>query len=1151
MSVIDVHSSTVDFDLPGSYHNRQFEIGTLPNGLRCLFIDDPDTTMLAAAMLIGVGNGSDPPETPGLAHLCEHMLYLGSKEFPEPGYLHSVTTAAGGYTNAYTTGVQTCFHFELSAKAHVHSNKELAGTHALQVFASLFKNPLFKEKQIKEEIKAVDEEHRINLSDDEKLLYQALRILTRPSHPFSHFGLGNKKTLSKCSIKLIQLQLQEFFKSQYVAPNMTLVLKGPQSINHLKKLALMYFSGITERPKRPTSLDIYRKLTPVNKSELFPKPKKALLIKHDTIPKLRLCYPLKPMKWDPNYSRVCNFICNLLGDESLGSLCELLKRKKQWATSIMVSVQPTILDEDLLLIDLILTKLGANHFANVINTIQYYVNEFVLKCDTPSMEYLIDKYDFVESFRFYHQKPDSSPCAEICHLGEVISQGLCDFEYLVRGINPWVLNKSSSRSLNIKKCLSSCISSKRLTFILLSPTIKIQRFCDESTLQRDEHFLFEYLCLPVNHSITFEPPAEAQILKLPQTLSDSEKPEESEVHPKIKQTMRYACPSQKYKKSVEYPTLIYFTDFCQLWSHSCTQAFLDLEGNSIITIHISFESLKPEVYNIVGLDILAEIIGEELKYRLYHQELFGVFWGIFVNINTTPSIMLSCSGHKKCLSYIVKQTSEVMKEVIDSMSLITYSTFKKARTAVRKNYEEMQNSVSIKKTVSASYFLLDEGAILPTERIEALELIDAEYLENLTNSITNSTNRLSCLSTEDFAEEELQSLKNSFENSFQATQKEATKIDFYAEDLTSFVLPAGRNMFLSVNGSQEDPINTVLYYIQLGRREDKAAYTKAKITEAFLAKSALECLRNKKNLSYIVFTNLRIFRKTFGIHILVPSSEFDCEYLTNEIEEYLLAQEAILEQMTETIFEEAVKNPILQSLREQFLGSKIPTSSFASLQPKQGSGERPDSFDYNVHWSHFEQIISGELRFGSTECEEPIDENMIKDIKLRDFKDFFNKFVRVSSESRSSLTIANKAGELRESHKLNILAQELQHQLENHGLLIDTDKAYEVLRNCEDQENFKDVSNELKRYFGNTNQGIKFKKFAIKSLAGSFLKNTILFSRLRSRKTVPSLKRLGTKRHLISDFKDLHLQCTKAPASNLLQKRVNLEIYSELELYIT
>ena len=45
--------------------------------LQVLLVSDPSTDKAAAAMDVHIGHMSDPSNLPGLAHFCEHMLFLG------------------------------------------------------------------------------------------------------------------------------------------------------------------------------------------------------------------------------------------------------------------------------------------------------------------------------------------------------------------------------------------------------------------------------------------------------------------------------------------------------------------------------------------------------------------------------------------------------------------------------------------------------------------------------------------------------------------------------------------------------------------------------------------------------------------------------------------------------------------------------------------------------------------------------------------------------------------------------------------------------------------------------------------------------------------------------------------------------------------
>lgn len=52
----------------------------LDNDLKCMLISDPTTDRSAASVDVHIGYMLDPKEFPGLAHFCEHMLFMGSKK---------------------------------------------------------------------------------------------------------------------------------------------------------------------------------------------------------------------------------------------------------------------------------------------------------------------------------------------------------------------------------------------------------------------------------------------------------------------------------------------------------------------------------------------------------------------------------------------------------------------------------------------------------------------------------------------------------------------------------------------------------------------------------------------------------------------------------------------------------------------------------------------------------------------------------------------------------------------------------------------------------------------------------------------------------------------------------------------------------------
>ena len=62
--------------------DRDYALVTLENKLEVLLISDPQTDKAAAAMDVHVGHLCDPDDAAGLAHFCEHLLFMGTEKYP-------------------------------------------------------------------------------------------------------------------------------------------------------------------------------------------------------------------------------------------------------------------------------------------------------------------------------------------------------------------------------------------------------------------------------------------------------------------------------------------------------------------------------------------------------------------------------------------------------------------------------------------------------------------------------------------------------------------------------------------------------------------------------------------------------------------------------------------------------------------------------------------------------------------------------------------------------------------------------------------------------------------------------------------------------------------------------------------------------------
>jgi nardilysin len=64
--------------------------------------DDYGLRKAATALLVNVGSYHDPPYLQGLTHFLEHMLFLGTEDYPEENAYDKFLSSCGGDDNAYT-----------------------------------------------------------------------------------------------------------------------------------------------------------------------------------------------------------------------------------------------------------------------------------------------------------------------------------------------------------------------------------------------------------------------------------------------------------------------------------------------------------------------------------------------------------------------------------------------------------------------------------------------------------------------------------------------------------------------------------------------------------------------------------------------------------------------------------------------------------------------------------------------------------------------------------------------------------------------------------------------------------------------------------------------------------------------------------------
>ena len=235
----------------------------LSNGLKVLLVSDPETTKSSAALAVNIGSLVNKKDEQGLAHFCEHLLFMGNNKYPSENEYSDYLAKNGGSCNASTTLDNTLYYFDVS-------NEAFEG--ALDRFAQFFISSNFNESSVEREIKAIDNEFSEYLNSDERRLLEIKSSNMNKDSPFNNFMTGNLKTLTKPDIRE---KLLVFYKKYYTSEIMNLCVYSNKSLDELLKLIESLFSLIPKlenfemprydevKPYDETNLKYFYKIIPV------------------------------------------------------------------------------------------------------------------------------------------------------------------------------------------------------------------------------------------------------------------------------------------------------------------------------------------------------------------------------------------------------------------------------------------------------------------------------------------------------------------------------------------------------------------------------------------------------------------------------------------------------------------------------------------------------------------------------------------------------------------------------------------------------------------------------------------------------------------------------------------------------------------------
>ncbi|MEJ2131856.1 MAG: insulinase family protein [Gammaproteobacteria bacterium] len=326
---------------------RDYRYLTLANQMHVLLVSDPQTDMAAASLAVHVGSLANPPERQGLAHFLEHMLFLGTEKFPDPAEYQTFINTHGGQRNAYTAPDHTNYFFEIEPT-------QLQG--ALDRFSQFFIAPLFNSEYVMRERRAVEGEYRMQIKSDGWRGQAVLRLAYDQDHPASRFSIGSLDTLDDQPGQSLREALIDFYRAQYSANRMALVIYGRDSLDQLEVWAHEYFDAVPNH-----DLPRFKVSAPLFAPNELPERLDYESLKREY--RVGFYFPVPAL--DPHYREgPARYITNLLGHEGEGSLHAYLK-SRGWIEGLSAGQGSVGEDHALVSVMIDLTESGNHHIPEI------------------------------------------------------------------------------------------------------------------------------------------------------------------------------------------------------------------------------------------------------------------------------------------------------------------------------------------------------------------------------------------------------------------------------------------------------------------------------------------------------------------------------------------------------------------------------------------------------------------------------------------------------------------------------------------------------------------------------------------------------------------------------------------------------------------
>ncbi len=205
----------------------------LKNGARLLAIQIPNTTTYYWSSIFRAGYSQVESRLYELPHLAEHLVFEGTKTYPDAQAFKVAVERDGTYFNA-STGYENV--------SYIYSGERDSLERIIPINLSQIYEPLYRAEQIEQEKRVIEQEMSRKREDDGwRLGYLGLRQVLGDRNPDIDERIANIPAITR-------RELQEYQRRCYGVANTVFTLAGDYSTAELKRLVAALEQQLEGRP---------------------------------------------------------------------------------------------------------------------------------------------------------------------------------------------------------------------------------------------------------------------------------------------------------------------------------------------------------------------------------------------------------------------------------------------------------------------------------------------------------------------------------------------------------------------------------------------------------------------------------------------------------------------------------------------------------------------------------------------------------------------------------------------------------------------------------------------------------------------------------------------------------------------------------------